>query len=449
MKCQRRTDVSYGNPIIARIEKAKSDSKHSWAIRNMQTSIDNAPPKPMPHLTTFGRDYFAKKKATTEAAFADLKMIQSIAKTMTRPFELPSHRGPTSLNADWRKKELFRITMDNHKLLERLENLKPYYDTDKMERDHAEHHRYMINSSYSARKVGLYDEMLPKQRFPRPLLKPLARGGRSLPALGTLEEHEGGQLVPIEQAPPPAPPKPKKKKKQRAEEQYMEELEDAQRPAPSAQQQAAFVTEPPPRAEEPTASSSSSSSGGGYRDAGPPPKALPDPAPPAPAVAAAPQSYDEDAFEDEDLSPAASSPLKLQDGGVEEEEPVDSMPPSPAKESAAAEAAEEASAPEPSTSDAVRASVLAEVRGASEDPSADTSAAAGLEESAYDEDFEKIEQQSSSVPTVQELGAATDVPAEEEEIEQSSGLAANSEPKSPAGAPAEEEVVEEEVPEGP
>ena len=76
-----------------------------------------------PHLQLYGRDYYAKKKQTTEAAFQDLKMIQSIAKTMTRPYQVPTGKGPVSLNANYRKKELFRITMDNHRLLERLENL--------------------------------------------------------------------------------------------------------------------------------------------------------------------------------------------------------------------------------------------------------------------------------------------------------------------------------------
>ena len=44
----------------------------------------------------YGRNYFAKKKQTTEAAFNDLKMIQAIAKTMTRPF-------PSSFGGFFRK----------------------------------------------------------------------------------------------------------------------------------------------------------------------------------------------------------------------------------------------------------------------------------------------------------------------------------------------------------
>lgn len=161
MKCaQKRTNVSYGNPIIAEIETAKTFRKHREQLAGIRAGIDNRPPKPQPHLQLFGRDYLAKKRATTEAAFQDLKMIQSIAKTMTRPYKLPSTKGPISLNANFRKRELFRITMDNHRLLERLENLDPVLRASKYDEDHKKNQLYMVNSSYSARKSGNYEAIL-------------------------------------------------------------------------------------------------------------------------------------------------------------------------------------------------------------------------------------------------------------------------------------------------
>ena len=69
------------------------DPRHREQLKCIRPAIDNRPPKPAPHLQLYGRDYFAKKKATTEAAFQDLKMIQSIAKTMTRPYVVPSTSG--------------------------------------------------------------------------------------------------------------------------------------------------------------------------------------------------------------------------------------------------------------------------------------------------------------------------------------------------------------------
>jgi len=162
MKCQRRTDVSYGNPVVADKEQNRLHGLHRQRVANVRSSVDNSCPPSQPHLTTFGRDYFWKKKRTVEAAFSDLKMIQSIARTMTRPLDVPSNKGPTSLNANFRKQELFRITMDNHKLLNRLENAasQSTFSTKRLEECHLENRRHMANASYSARKAGYYDALL-------------------------------------------------------------------------------------------------------------------------------------------------------------------------------------------------------------------------------------------------------------------------------------------------
>merc|ERR1719440_1454179 len=104
----------------------------------MKSTVDNKPPRTFPHLTDFGRDYAAKKRATTEAAFADLKMIQSIAKTMTRKPQIPERSGPVSLNAETRKTEIFRIMKENHRLLDKLETLEPVGSTTNLLRQHKE-----------------------------------------------------------------------------------------------------------------------------------------------------------------------------------------------------------------------------------------------------------------------------------------------------------------------
>jgi len=123
----------------------------------MKSSIDTRPPAPQPHLTLYGRDYAAKKRATTEAAFSDLKMIQSIAKTMTRKPYMPQRKGPVSLNADGRKQEIFRIMKENHRLLDRLECLEPVVSTADLVRSHKERQRYTILVSHSKRLAGEYD----------------------------------------------------------------------------------------------------------------------------------------------------------------------------------------------------------------------------------------------------------------------------------------------------
>jgi len=124
----------------------------------MKSATDTRAPMPQPHLTLYGRDYVAKKRATTEAAFSDLKMIQTIARTMTRRAELPTRHGPVSLNAGARKNEIYSIMQENHRLLNSLEKLGPTVSTSAMIKSDVVRQRYIINSSHSKRLSGEYDD---------------------------------------------------------------------------------------------------------------------------------------------------------------------------------------------------------------------------------------------------------------------------------------------------
>lgn len=157
MQCQRRTDTTFGCPVVGRRELEKVHRAHRDRIANTKSAIDTKSPAPQPHLTLYGRDYVSKKKATTEAAFRDLKMIQSIARTMTRPMDIPARPGPVSLNADARKREIFKVMTENHKLLDRIENLKPSQPASELAKEHRDRLRYTINLSHSKRLAGEYD----------------------------------------------------------------------------------------------------------------------------------------------------------------------------------------------------------------------------------------------------------------------------------------------------
>jgi len=189
----------------------------------MTSSIDAQPPKPQPHLTLYGRDYVSKKRATTEAAFSDLKMIQSIAKTMTRKPNIPDRKGPVSLNADMRKTEIFRIMKENHRLLDRLETLEPIVSTSNLMRDNKERMRYTILVSHSKRLAGEYDDQVMRIRMEDKAKtdamnrsvqlrmskydknKMSASGSMSAPSLTPLAATDPGILSSAKASPPPKP----------------------------------------------------------------------------------------------------------------------------------------------------------------------------------------------------------------------------------------------------
>jgi hypothetical protein len=144
--------------VVGRRELKNQQSMHRQRLQNIKSAIDTRPPASQPHLTLYGRDYVAKKRATTEAAFADLKMIQSIAKTMTREHKIDERKGPTSLNGDGRKKEVMRVMQDNHRLLDAIENCSPMMRTTDLLRSEKMRKRYIINSSHTMRLSGEYDD---------------------------------------------------------------------------------------------------------------------------------------------------------------------------------------------------------------------------------------------------------------------------------------------------
>lgn len=148
----------YACPVVGRRELNKQQRAHRERLQNMKSALDTRAPAPQPHLTLYGRDYVAKKRATTEAAFSDLKMIQSIARTMTRDHSIPERKGPISLNADGRKQEIYRIMKENHKLLDSIENCEPMLRTQDMVKADRFRKRYTINCSHSMRLSGEYDD---------------------------------------------------------------------------------------------------------------------------------------------------------------------------------------------------------------------------------------------------------------------------------------------------
>lgn len=195
MQCQRRTDTTFAGPVVHQRERVLEHQRHREYIRNVKPAVDTAGPTPQPHLQLYGRDFVARKRATVEAAFADLKMIQAITRELTRPPKSPQRKGPISLNASGRAKEIQRIMKENHRLLESLEQVKPVMVTKDILEHHRGRQRYVINCSHTKRLSGEYDDDLlriqgeDRDRYESQARSAEARrmqlrGSRSAPTLG-------------------------------------------------------------------------------------------------------------------------------------------------------------------------------------------------------------------------------------------------------------------------
>ena len=144
--------MAYGNPIISDKVQEKAQRVHAEFLREAKPLVDCGAPQTGSSLSGFGKDFVYKKKVASENAFNDLKMIQNIAHTMTRPFSLPPRSGPVSLNRGIRKQAVDRINAENAKILARLESLKPQISAKQQQAQYDRAQRYMVNASYSMRR---------------------------------------------------------------------------------------------------------------------------------------------------------------------------------------------------------------------------------------------------------------------------------------------------------
>ena len=98
-------------------------------------------------------NWFCLEKAALNA-YEDLKMIRSIASLMTRPTVLPeSDAAVGSLSKAKKAAESKRIHNENQRLVDRIADLKPFYPTRALLQEYDKNQRYMVNASYSLRKV--------------------------------------------------------------------------------------------------------------------------------------------------------------------------------------------------------------------------------------------------------------------------------------------------------
>jgi len=164
MRCQRRTDTSHGNPIIAQRELAQKQRAHRERLSQVKSTLDTCSPAAHPHLTLYGRDFVAKKKQAAEDSFNDFKMIQSIARTMSRKPVEAERKGPSSLNACTQKREINRIMYENQKILRGIEHAEPSLKVKDVLRAHEQNIRYAINASHTMRRSGELDEEIARFR---------------------------------------------------------------------------------------------------------------------------------------------------------------------------------------------------------------------------------------------------------------------------------------------
>lgn len=141
--------IPVGNKICAQREAKRRHELHWGRIKNMRSLTDTSEPQvlQMDHIRNN-----LKKEQMLEERYSEidrenrilLKKMSDIMKQNTpRTMEAPP--GPQSLNRDFRKKELLRITKENQSILKRIQQAQPIYNHVEWECHHNKQQNYLRN----------------------------------------------------------------------------------------------------------------------------------------------------------------------------------------------------------------------------------------------------------------------------------------------------------------
>lgn len=157
--------IPIGNKLCHKRNEERRYEQHREKLRTMTSTIDTTEPKALrfDHIRNN-----LKREQMLEERYGEIDrenriLLQKMSDIMRNPsFSLsgqmgndPSKNaaltrgGAVSLNKDFRKKELLRITHENQKILNRIQKAQPMYNHVKWEEDHKKQQRLLRNCCVS------------------------------------------------------------------------------------------------------------------------------------------------------------------------------------------------------------------------------------------------------------------------------------------------------------
>lgn len=142
--------IPIGNKICAKRGEQRRHDQHREKIRTMKPSIDTSEPRvcQFDHIRNN-----LKREQMLEERYSEIDrenriLLQKMSDIMRQPsFSMVKEaKGPHSLNKDFRKKELIRITQENQAILKRIQSAQPIYSHIQWEEGHRRNQGYLRNS---------------------------------------------------------------------------------------------------------------------------------------------------------------------------------------------------------------------------------------------------------------------------------------------------------------
>jgi len=157
--------IPIGNKLCAKREEQRRHEFHRDRVRNMRSLVDTKEPKvcQFDHIRNNLKREQMLEERYTQIDRENMTLLKKMSDIMKHPtFSVPKEpKGPVSLNRDFRKKDLIRITQENQHILKRIQSAQPIYNHVEWEESHRKNASYLRNCceypvTLNASKMG-YD----------------------------------------------------------------------------------------------------------------------------------------------------------------------------------------------------------------------------------------------------------------------------------------------------
>lgn len=141
--------IPVGNKLCAKRNMQRDQDMHRSRIKNIRSQVDTREPSTMQydHLRNNLKREQMLEERYSQIDRENMNLLQKMSDIMKHPtFSVPrSVSGPVSLNRDFRKTELLRITRENQAILKRIQRTQPVYNHVDWEESHRKHASYLSN----------------------------------------------------------------------------------------------------------------------------------------------------------------------------------------------------------------------------------------------------------------------------------------------------------------
>eukprot|EP00164_Ancoracysta_twista_P001578 GFYU01002067.1.p1 GENE.GFYU01002067.1~~GFYU01002067.1.p1 ORF type:complete len:225 (-),score=32.01 GFYU01002067.1:524-1198(-) len=138
--------IPEANKICSEKWRDRAYQIHKQRLNSMKPAIDNKPPTKYTHLVQNLKKAQLEEERYSEIERENRILLEKMSTIMQQTHfhaRSGSAQAPRSLNKEYRKRELMRITSENQAILKRIQHKEPYYNHLQWEEDRKQNEVYL------------------------------------------------------------------------------------------------------------------------------------------------------------------------------------------------------------------------------------------------------------------------------------------------------------------